>query len=155
LLRPRCPVDGFWDAAPNLIGRNVVLVEVVLVDTLITQPYVVGQTQLISMQPPKQSRYCSYLLKSSTRERARGVALITADHRNAEFMADPKTGQAHTAHTTFPVRLILFDPSYKGKLRAGATRRRRPDLAGNARNRSAARDDWTRPAYRLTILKQK
>jgi 2,3-bisphosphoglycerate-independent phosphoglycerate mutase len=54
-------------------------------------------------------------------ERARGVALITADHGNAEFMADPKTGQAHTAHTTFPVPLILFDPSYKGKLRAGGT----------------------------------
>ena len=54
-------------------------------------------------------------------ERAHGVALITADHGNAEFMADPKTGQAHTAHTTFPVPLILFDPSYKGKLRAGGT----------------------------------
>src|SRR5579862_2057821 len=50
-----------------------------------------------------------------------GAALITADHGNAEFMADPATGQAHTAHTTFPVPLILFDPSYKGKLRAGGT----------------------------------
>jgi 2,3-bisphosphoglycerate-independent phosphoglycerate mutase len=54
-------------------------------------------------------------------ERAHGVALITADHGNAEFMADPATGQAHTAHTTFPVPLILFDPSYKGKLRATGT----------------------------------
>ena len=54
-------------------------------------------------------------------ERAHGLALITADHGNAEFMADPATGQAHTAHTTFPVPLILFDPSYKGKLRTGGT----------------------------------
>jgi 2,3-bisphosphoglycerate-independent phosphoglycerate mutase len=54
-------------------------------------------------------------------ERAGGVALITADHGNAEFMADPATGQAHTAHTTFPVPLILFDPSYKGKLRSTGT----------------------------------
>jgi 2,3-bisphosphoglycerate-independent phosphoglycerate mutase len=54
-------------------------------------------------------------------ERAHGVALITADHGNAEFMADPATGQAHTAHTTYPVPLILFDPSYRGKLRAGGT----------------------------------
>lgn len=54
-------------------------------------------------------------------EHAHGVALITSDHGNAEFMADPATGQAHTAHTTFPVPLILFDPSYKGKLRAGGT----------------------------------
>ncbi len=50
-----------------------------------------------------------------------GVALITSDHGNAEFMADPKTGQAHTAHTTFPVPLILFDPSYKGTLKSGGT----------------------------------
>ena len=49
-----------------------------------------------------------------------GVALITADHGNAEFMADPATGQAHTAHTTYPVPLIIFDPSYKGRLKNGA-----------------------------------
>jgi 2,3-bisphosphoglycerate-independent phosphoglycerate mutase len=48
-----------------------------------------------------------------------GVALITADHGNAEFMADPATGQPHTAHTTNPVPLILFDPSFKGELRSG------------------------------------
>ena len=54
-------------------------------------------------------------------ERAYGVALITADHGKAEFMADPATGQAHTAHTTFPVPLILFDPSCKGGLKAGGT----------------------------------
>ncbi|HLW70804.1 MAG TPA: 2,3-bisphosphoglycerate-independent phosphoglycerate mutase [Candidatus Binataceae bacterium] len=49
--------------------------------------------------------------------RVAGVALITADHGNAEFMADPATGQPHTAHTTFPVPLILYDPSFKGGLR--------------------------------------
>ena len=49
-----------------------------------------------------------------------GVAIITADHGNAEFMADPKTGQPHTAHTTYPVPLILYDPEYQGGLRNGA-----------------------------------
>ncbi len=50
-----------------------------------------------------------------------GVALITADHGNAEFMADPATGQPHTAHTTNPVPLILYDPNFKGHLKNGGT----------------------------------
>ncbi|HEY6394481.1 MAG TPA: 2,3-bisphosphoglycerate-independent phosphoglycerate mutase [Candidatus Binataceae bacterium] len=52
-------------------------------------------------------------------EKKHGAALITADHGNAEFMADPATGQPHTAHTTNPVPLILFDPSFKGQLKKG------------------------------------
>jgi len=43
-------------------------------------------------------------------ERVDGVALITADHGNCEMMFDPETGQPHTAHTSFPVPLILVDP---------------------------------------------
>lgn len=35
-----------------------------------------------------------------------GEAIITADHGNAEFMFDPRTGQAHTAHTTNLVPVI-------------------------------------------------
>ena len=54
-------------------------------------------------------------------EKRGGVALITADHGNAEFMADPATGQAHTAHTTNPVPLILYDPNFKGRLKDGGT----------------------------------
>ncbi|MER2492480.1 2,3-bisphosphoglycerate-independent phosphoglycerate mutase [Catenovulum sediminis] len=37
-----------------------------------------------------------------------GECLITADHGNAEQMKDPKTGQAHTAHTSEPVPFIYF-----------------------------------------------
>ncbi|MCM2681044.1 2,3-bisphosphoglycerate-independent phosphoglycerate mutase [Echinimonas agarilytica] len=37
-----------------------------------------------------------------------GECLITADHGNAEKMADEATGQAHTAHTSEPVPLIYF-----------------------------------------------
>jgi 2,3-bisphosphoglycerate-independent phosphoglycerate mutase len=54
-------------------------------------------------------------------EKRGGVALVTADHGNAEFMADPATGQAHTAHTTNPVPLILYDPRFKGQLKGGGT----------------------------------
>ncbi len=39
-----------------------------------------------------------------------GQVLITADHGNAEFMYDPATGQAHTAHTTAKVPFV-----YKGR----------------------------------------
>ncbi|HYK01351.1 MAG TPA: 2,3-bisphosphoglycerate-independent phosphoglycerate mutase [Thermoanaerobaculia bacterium] len=49
-----------------------------------------------------------------------GVALITADHGNAELMFDEKTGQPHTAHTLNPVPLILFDQHKRyGALRGG------------------------------------
>src|SRR5260370_4272017 len=54
-------------------------------------------------------------------ESAGGVALITADHGNAEFMADPATGQHHPAHTTHPVPLILYVPSFKWRLRNQGT----------------------------------
>ena len=46
----------------------------------------------------------------------RDVAIVTADHGNAEMMIDPVTGGPHTAHTTNPVPCILIDPRYKGEL---------------------------------------
>lgn len=40
-----------------------------------------------------------------------GQCFITADHGNAEQMLDETTGQAQTAHTTFPVPLIYLPPN--------------------------------------------
>jgi len=37
-----------------------------------------------------------------------GEMIITADHGNAEMMADHTTGQAHTAHTTNPVPFLYI-----------------------------------------------
>ncbi len=37
-----------------------------------------------------------------------GVAVVTADHGNAEINIDPVTGEKHTAHTLSPVPLILI-----------------------------------------------
>ena len=42
-------------------------------------------------------------------EREGGVALVTADHGNAEEMLDPE-GNPQTAHTTNPVPLVVTDP---------------------------------------------
>jgi 2,3-bisphosphoglycerate-independent phosphoglycerate mutase len=43
-------------------------------------------------------------------ERNGGVALITADHGNAEKMLEADGESPHTAHTTNPVPLIVTDP---------------------------------------------
>ncbi len=37
-----------------------------------------------------------------------GIAIITADHGNAEQMINPKTGEPFTAHTSNPVKCIYF-----------------------------------------------
>jgi 2,3-bisphosphoglycerate-independent phosphoglycerate mutase len=42
-----------------------------------------------------------------------GIALITADHGNAEVNIDPETGIRHTAHTTSPVPCILTSHDYR------------------------------------------
>jgi len=42
-----------------------------------------------------------------------GVAIVTADHGNAEINIDQKTGKKHTAHTTSPVPLIVTNTEYK------------------------------------------
>ena len=43
-------------------------------------------------------------------DRVGGQALISADHGNVELMSDPQTGQAHTAHTLWPVGLVYSGP---------------------------------------------
>lgn len=42
-------------------------------------------------------------------ERRGGVAIITADHGNAELNIDQETGEKHTAHTLNPVPFIITD----------------------------------------------
>jgi 2,3-bisphosphoglycerate-independent phosphoglycerate mutase len=52
--------------------------------------------------------------------RTGGSAIVTADHGNCEQMIDPETGGPHTAHTTYPVELIVMDERFRGrKLRDG------------------------------------
>jgi 2,3-bisphosphoglycerate-independent phosphoglycerate mutase len=41
-----------------------------------------------------------------------GVALVTADHGNAELMVDELTGEPHTYHTTNPVSFFVIGGQY-------------------------------------------
>jgi 2,3-bisphosphoglycerate-independent phosphoglycerate mutase len=50
-------------------------------------------------------------------EQVGGIALVTADHGNAEELLTAD-GQPHTAHTTNPVPLVVTDPALR--LRDGA-----------------------------------
>ena len=52
-----------------------------------------------------------------------GTWIITADHGNAEMMMDPKTGGAHTYHTTNPVPLIIVNDDEQLRLRPGGALR--------------------------------
>ena len=52
-------------------------------------------------------------------DRAGGVLVIIADHGNAERMRDPASGDAHTAHTTGAVPLIVAGDDSVPALRAG------------------------------------
>jgi 2,3-bisphosphoglycerate-independent phosphoglycerate mutase len=38
-----------------------------------------------------------------------GAIIVTADHGNCEQMQDPENGAPHTAHTTLPVPVIVYD----------------------------------------------
>jgi len=61
---------------------------------------------------------CVGRIVAKVREKG-GAAIITADHGNAEVMAD-ESGGPHTAHTSEPVHLVLVDDNRKGaRLRAG------------------------------------
>ena len=48
-----------------------------------------------------------------------GIAMVTADHGNADQLIDPSTGEVFTAHTTNPVPFALVMENFHGKLRPG------------------------------------
>jgi 2,3-bisphosphoglycerate-independent phosphoglycerate mutase len=62
-----------------------------------------------------------------------GAAIITADHGNAELMVDYQTKEPYTAHTTFPVPVIVAEANAQAKVRDGILADLAPtvlDLAG-------------------------
>lgn len=71
----------------------------------------VGHTGIMSaaVQAAEAIDTCLQRLEGSLL-RVGGTMLITADHGNAERMADHETGQPHTAHTLSPVPAVLVNP---------------------------------------------
>jgi len=49
---------------------------------------------------------CLEKIQRAAKEKNAAI-FLTADHGNLELMVDPQNGMIHTAHTTFPVPLIL------------------------------------------------
>jgi 2,3-bisphosphoglycerate-independent phosphoglycerate mutase len=88
----------------------------------------VGHTGILSaaISAVEAVDICVGKLVGKVREKG-GAVLITADHGNAEKIWDPESNGPHTAHTCYPVWLILVDDSRKGSsLREGG---RLADLA--------------------------
>ncbi len=52
-------------------------------------------------------------------DRTGGAMIVTADHGNCECMIDPETGGPHTAHTTNPVPVALYNGPEGAGLRPG------------------------------------
>ena len=74
-------------------------------------PDMVGHTGSIpaAVQAVEAVDACLADILDAVRQHPEWVALITADHGNCEKMIDER-GNVHTAHTTEPVDLIVFDP---------------------------------------------
>src|SRR5690606_36632622 len=54
---------------------------------------------------------CAGVLVKAVVEKG-GVALVTADHGNAERMIDEETGGPYTYHTTSPVSFLMIGNEY-------------------------------------------
>ena len=62
---------------------------------------------------------------------ARGTAIVTADHGNAEQMWDDELNGPHTAHTSNPVPVVLCGDAFVGRrLRNGTLRDVAPTILG-------------------------
>ncbi len=93
-----CLVDAIEDGTFDLIIVNF------------ANPDMVGHTGIFiaAVQAVEAVDACVGRLEEAVRD-AGGVMLITADHGNVEMLQDLTTGQAHTAHTTLRVPLVLVD----------------------------------------------
>ena len=105
-------------SAPELTGKVVAAIESGQYDLFVlnfANPDMVGHTGVLSAAIKAVETIDASLGQIADAILAKGGALlVTADHGNAELMVDPVTGNPHTAHTTFPVPVMLIGSKAKG-----------------------------------------
>ncbi|MFV0299326.1 MAG: 2,3-bisphosphoglycerate-independent phosphoglycerate mutase, partial [Paracoccus sp. (in: a-proteobacteria)] len=114
---PASPKVATNDLAPEMAAAEVSarLVEAIgagydLIVVNFANPDMVGHTGSL----PAAIRACEAVdrglgLMLAALDAAGGAAVICADHGNCETMIDPATGGPHTAHTTNPVPVIVYN----------------------------------------------
>lgn len=105
-------------SAPELTGKVVAAIESGQYDLFVlnfANPDMVGHTGVLSAAIKAVETIDTSLGQIADAILAKGGALlVTADHGNAELMVDPVTGNPHTAHTTFPVPVMVIGSKAKG-----------------------------------------
>ncbi len=104
-------------SAPELTEKVVAAVESGQYDLFVlnfANPDMVGHTGVIAAAIKAVETVDAGLGKIADAVLARsGALLVTADHGNCELMVDPVTGNPHTAHTTFPVPVMVIGSAAK------------------------------------------
>ena len=106
-LQPEMSADGVADAVVEAIASG----QFAFIIVNFANPDMVGHTGVLSaaIAACETADRCAGRVVDALLA-AGGVALITADHGNAEVMIDEQTGKPHTAHTTNPVPVWLASP---------------------------------------------
>jgi 2,3-bisphosphoglycerate-independent phosphoglycerate mutase len=106
-------------SAPELTQKLVQAIESAAYDVIIcnvANPDMVGHTGSLAaaLLAVAAVDRCLGTVRDAI-DRVGGEFLVTADHGNIEMMADPSTGQSHTAHTTNKVPLLFHGRPAKMK----------------------------------------
>jgi 2,3-bisphosphoglycerate-independent phosphoglycerate mutase len=114
-------------SAPEVTDRLVAAIGAGTFDVIIcnlANPDMVGHSGILeaAIQAAEAVDVAIGKIEAAVRA-AHGAMIITADHGNLEMMADPKTGQPHTAHTVGPVPLVYLGQRTGVHLREGGALR--------------------------------
>lgn len=124
---PASPKVATYDLAPEMAAAEVTerLVAAIgagydLIVVNYANPDMVGHTGSL----PAAVRACEAVDRGlgamlAALDAAGGAAVVIADHGNCETMVDPVTGGPHTAHTTNPVPVVVYNAPAGTVLRAG------------------------------------